>query len=483
MRRGRGWWRKLVLAVVGLTLLAGMGGAALAAEARMLNGAGATFPYPIYSKWMEVFGNETGIRVNYQSIGSGGGIKQITEKTVDFGASDGPMNDEQLKKAPGEILHIPTVMGAVVPTYNLPGVSAELKFTGDVLADIFLGKIKKWNDPRLTALNPGVNLPNKDIIVAHRSDGSGTTYIWVDYLSKVSGEWKEKVGRGTAVKWPTGLGGKGNEGVTALVKQNPYSLGYVELIYAEQNKLLHGSVKNRAGKFVKASLATVTEAAAAARRSGEIPEDLRMSITDAPDGYPISGFTWLLVYKNQDDEARGKALVRYLWWAIHDGQKLAPSLKYAALPAEIREMAEDKVRLVSYKGKSLLAVPATGGSRVRLRVGSTAAEVGGGGKALEAAPFIRNNRTMVPVRLITEGLGGQVNWDAATRKVTIRLGGSTIVLTIDKSTATKNSRSVTLDAPAEIRNGRTFVPVRFVSEALGFKVDWNAADQAVTITR
>jgi phosphate transport system substrate-binding protein len=315
---------------------AGDGAAVGAAKVGQINGAGATFPYPIYSKWFDEYHKlRPDVSINYQSIGSGGGIRQITNETVAFGATDGPMTDEQLKAAPGPILHFPTVLGADVPIYNIPGVDAELKFSGPALADIFLGKITKWNDPALAKLNPGVQLPATDITVAHRSDGSGTTYIWVDYLSKVSPEWKSKVGVSTSVNWPTGVGGKGNEGVAGLVKQSPGSIGYVELIYALQNKIDFGSVQNAEGEFVKASEAAVTAAAAGA--AANMPADFRVSITNAPGkgSYPISSFTWLLLYENPKDKAQAKVMVDFLKWALSDGQKLAPDLGYAPLPAEV----------------------------------------------------------------------------------------------------------------------------------------------------
>jgi phosphate transport system substrate-binding protein len=326
------------------------------ADAQMLmNGAGATFPYPIYSKWFEEYIKvDPEVRFNYQSIGSGGGIRQISERTVDFGASDGPMTDDQLKKAPAELFHIPTVMGADVATYNLPG-NPKLQFTGEVLADIFLGKITKWNDARIKALNPSASLPDKPILVVHRSDGSGTTYIWVDYLSKVSSEWEKKVGRGTSVNWPVGLGGKGNEGVAGQVKNTPGSLGYVELAYAITNKLPAAAVKNQAGKFVEASIETTTAAAAGAANS--MPADFRVSLTNPPgaEAYPIASFTWLLVYKDQPNEAKGKALVKFLWWAIHDGQKYPSALLYAPLPAPVVKQLEAKIKQIAYSGKPLLA--------------------------------------------------------------------------------------------------------------------------------
>ncbi len=305
-----------------------------------INGAGATFPYPMYSKWFDEYHKKNAnLQINYQSIGSGGGIKQVTEGTVDFGATDGPMNDDQLKayqeKHGSGILHFPTVLGAVVPTYNISGVDAALNFTPEALAGIFLGKITKWNDPVIAGANKAVKLPAEDIVVVHRADGSGTTYCWTDYLSKVSDEWKTKVGKGTSVNWPVGLGGKGNEGVTGTVKNTPNSIGYVELIYAESNKIPYGNVKNAAGAFVKASLAAVSAAAAGAAK--EMPEDFRVSITNAPGkaSYPISTFTWLLIPEKFSDAAKRDAVKGFLKWALSDGQNFAESLLYAKLPKEV----------------------------------------------------------------------------------------------------------------------------------------------------
>jgi phosphate transport system substrate-binding protein len=306
------------------------------AQTAQINGAGATFPYPIYSKWFAEYNKlHPNVQINYQSIGSGGGIRQVTNQTVFFGATDGPMTSEQLLAAPGKILHFPTVLGADVPVYNIPGVSAELKFTGQVLADIFLGKITKWNDPAIVKVNQGVNLPSTDITVVHRSDGSGTTYIWVDYLAKVSSEWKSKVGVSTSVNWPIGLGGKGNEGVAGLVTQTPGSIGYVELIYALQNNIKYGSVQNMAGDFVRASVESVTAAAASA--AGKMPADFRVSITNPPGKgvYPVSSFTWLLLYENPKDKAQARIMVDFMKWALADGQKFAASLGYAPLPDEV----------------------------------------------------------------------------------------------------------------------------------------------------
>src|ERR1700680_3112412 len=285
------------------------------AWAQNINAAGATFPYPIYSKWFDEYHKlHPNIQINYQSIGSGGGIRQLLDKTVDFGASDGPMTDEQLQQAGFKILHFPTVLGADVPSYNIPGVTAELKFTPEALAGIFLGKVTKWNDPAIAGPNPGIKLPAEDIVVVHRSDGSGTTYIWTDYLSKVSDAWRTKVGKDTSVNWPVGLGGKGNEGVAGLIKQTPYSIGYVELIYAVQNSISYGLVKNASGDFVKASLAGVSAAAAGAATS--MPDDFRVSITNAPGkpAYPISSFTWLLIPAQSKDPAKGKILADFLTW-------------------------------------------------------------------------------------------------------------------------------------------------------------------------
>jgi phosphate transport system substrate-binding protein len=314
----------------------------------LINGAGATFPNPIYSKWFDEYHKNNGnIQINYLSVGSGAGIKQVTDGTVDFGASDGPMTDEQLKafqeKHGFGILHLPTVLGAVVPTYNIPGVTGALNFTPDALAGIFLGKITKWNDPAIAGTNKGVNLPAADIVVVHRSDGSGTTYVWTDYLSKVSEEWKSKVGKGTSPNWPVGLGGKGNEGVTGQIKNAPNSIGYVELIYAVSNNIPYGSVKNSSGNFVKADLASVSEAAAVAAKT--MPDDFRVSITD-PAGkkaYPIASFTWLLIPEKFSDAAKRDAIKGFLNWMLADGQNYAEKLSYARLPNEV--IAKEKIAL------------------------------------------------------------------------------------------------------------------------------------------
>ncbi len=311
-----------------------------------LNGAGATFPYPMYSKWFSEYHKlHPDIQINYQSIGSGGGIRQVINGTVDFGASDGPMTDDMLKEAKFKILHMPTVLGADVPAYNVPGVSGDLKFTPEALAGIFLGKISKWNDKALTSANPGVNLPDKDIIVVHRSDGSGTTYIWTDYLSKVSSQWESQVGKGTSVKWPVGLGGKGNEGVAGSIRQLQGAIGYVELIYAVQNNITYGSVRNAAGNFVKASLESVTAAAASAPK---MPADFRVSITNAPgkDAYPISSFTWLLIPEQSKDPAKGKILADFLNWMVTDGQKMTAALSYAPLPEGVVQKEKEAIKQV-----------------------------------------------------------------------------------------------------------------------------------------
>jgi phosphate transport system substrate-binding protein len=315
-----------------------------------LNGAGATFPYPMYSKWFSEYHNaHPGIQINYQSIGSGGGIKQVQAGTVDFGATDGPMSDEQLSATPFKVLHIPTVLGAVVLTYNLPEVSQELKFTPEAIAGIFLGNVKKWNDPAIAKANPGVKLPDTDIVVVHRSDGSGTSYVFTDYLSKVSPEWKTKVGKNTSVNWPVGLGGKGNEGVAGTVKQTPGSIGYVELIYAVQNKMAYGSVQNADKQFVKASLESTTAAAASVK---EMPDDFRVSITNAPGktSYPIASFTWLLVPVEWADATKEKTFVDFLTWMLDKGQTMTKDLNYAPLPAPVVKKIKAAIKQVKVKG-------------------------------------------------------------------------------------------------------------------------------------
>jgi phosphate transport system substrate-binding protein len=311
-----------------------------------LNGAGATFPNPMYQKWFSEYHKaHPEIQFNYQSIGSGGGIRQVLAQTVDFGASDGPMTDQQLSEAKTKILHIPTVLGAVVPAYNIPGVNTELKFTPEALAGIFLGKITSWNDPAIAKANPGVNLPNQTIIVVHRSDGSGTTYIFTDYLSKVSSDWADGPGKGTSVKWPVGLGGKGNEGVAGMIRQMQGGIGYIELIYAVQNKIDYGLMRNAAGTFVKASLESVTAAAASAK---SMPADFRVSITNPPgkDAYPISSFTWLLIPEKSKDAAKGKILANFLTWMVDDGQKMTADLTYAPLPENVAEKVRGAIKLV-----------------------------------------------------------------------------------------------------------------------------------------
>jgi phosphate transport system substrate-binding protein len=311
-----------------------------------LNGAGATFPYPMYSKWFSEYHKlHPDVEINYQSIGSGGGIRQVLAGTVDFGASDGPMTDEQLSQAKTKILHIPTVLGAVVPAYNIPGITGEVKFTPEVLAGIFLGKITSWNDPAIAKPNPGVNFPNQPIVVVHRSDGSGTTYIFTDYLSKVSSDWAGGPSKGTSVKWPVGLGGKGNEGVAGMVRQMQGAIGYIELIYAVQNKIPYGVVENASKTFVKASLESVTAAAASAPK---MPADFRVSITNAPgkDAYPISSFTWLLIPGQAKDAAKGKIISDFLIWMLDDGQKMTADLTYAPLPGAVVEKVKAAAKQV-----------------------------------------------------------------------------------------------------------------------------------------
>jgi phosphate transport system substrate-binding protein len=321
-------------------------------EASELVGAGATFPAPIYTKWVSEYNKLTGIQINYQPVGSGGGIKSLTDKTVDYGATDGPMTEAQLAAAAGPVLHIPMVMGAVVPTYNIPGVTASLKFTPDVLAGIYLEQIKRWNDPKITSLNPGVTLPDAAITTVHRSDGSGTTYVWTDYLAKVSAEWKTRVGFANSVSWPGGVGASGNAGVAGAVKNQPGAIGYVELIYAIQNKLSYGSVQNAKGKFVEATLDSVTQAADGVT----LPADLRVSITnsDNPDAYPVSTFTWTLVYAEVPNKAKAVAIARYFWWSTHEGQAFAKDLGYAPLPASVVTKSEEKIRAITSGGTAVL---------------------------------------------------------------------------------------------------------------------------------
>ncbi len=335
-----------ILAGLALTVACGGGGGGpvrppdeAAAAGNKINGAGATFPNPIYSKWFSDYNKlHPNIEINYQSIGSGGGIRQLLERTVFFGASDQPMTDEMLAKAPGPVLHFPTVLGAVVPVYNIEGVDSQIKFTGPILADIFLGKITKWNDPALAKINAGVKLPSTAITVVHRSDGSGTTYVWADYLSKISAEWKKKVGANSSLKWPVGVGGKGNEGVSGLVSQTPASIGYVELVYALQNKISYGAVQNQAGEFIVPEVKSVTAAAAGAMAT--MPKDFRVSITNSPGqgAYPISSFTWILLFESPDDKAKAAAMNDFMKWALGDGQKMATQLGYAPLPEAIVPM-------------------------------------------------------------------------------------------------------------------------------------------------
>lgn len=342
--------KRSILAALAVLGVAGAG-AASAAGALLINGAGATFPFPLYSKWFADYHKANpALQFNYQSIGSGGGIQQITKGTVDFGASDAPMTEEELAKLPG-VVHIPTVMGAVVVTYNAP-VSG-LKLTPETLAGVFLGKITKWNDPALAGVNPGLKLPDAAIAVVHRSDGSGTTSIFTDYLAKVSPEWKSAVGAGKSVKWPTGLGAKGNEGVTGIVKQTPGAIGYVELAYANQNKLPMAELRNHDGAFVKPTIESTSAAAAGV----EMPDDFRVSITDAKGktAYPMASFTYLLVPSDFQDAAKGKALVEFLWWAVHDGQKAAAPLDYAPLPAAVVAKVSAKLKTLKVQGKPALA--------------------------------------------------------------------------------------------------------------------------------
>jgi len=354
---GKGLLMKGIKYVLGLITIvvvsAVIGGTGYAKDVE-LTGAGATFPYPLYSKMFDVYNKEYGVKVNYQAIGSGGGIRQLINKTVDFGGSDAMMSDKDLAEASAPVLHIPTCAGAVVLTYNLAG-NPKLRFTPDIIADLFLGKITKWSDPRISAINPGVKLPNMNITVAHRSDGSGTTFIFSDYLSKVSAEWKDKVGTGPSLNWPTGLGGKGNPGVAGLVQQTPGSVGYVELIYALQNKMPYGMVKNKKGTFVTATIASTSLAA-----ETNLPEDMKVSLTDtdAPQGYPISGFTWILIYKelNYGEKSKEKAdeVVKLLWWMTHEGQKYAEPLEYAPLSKKAVINAEKLVKSVTYNGKPVM---------------------------------------------------------------------------------------------------------------------------------
>lgn len=323
-------------------MVLGLAVSSVHAEALLINGAGATFPYPIYSKWFDEYHKLHGdVQINYQSIGSGGGIRQISSRTVDFGASDGPMTDAQIENAKGALLHLPTVLGAVVPIYNVEGVTEKLNFSQKAIAGIFLGTITTWNDPEIAKANPNINLPGSSIVVVHRSDGSGTSYCWTDFLTKINSSWASRVGKGTSVNWPVGLGGKGNEGVSGLVKQTPNSIGYVELIYATQNKIAYGTLQNKAGKFVEANAGAVKAAAASAK----MPFDFRVSITNAAgeSSYPAATYTWLLVYKNQSDKMKGQAIVGFLNWMLKEGQGMAEGLGYVPLPDNVKSMVEQAV--------------------------------------------------------------------------------------------------------------------------------------------
>ncbi len=345
---------KRLLILMSVMMLLALGISPAGAKKVQLLGAGATFPYPLYSKWFSVYHQKTGVKINYQAIGSGGGIRQIINRTVDFGASDAPMSDQELAKAPGKILHIPTALGAVAVVFNVPGVT-ELKLSPQVLVDIFLGRIKKWNDPAIKALNPQAKLPKLPIMVAHRSDGSGTTYVFTDYLSKVSPEWAKRVGRGKSVNWPVGIGGKGNQGVAGIILQIPGTIGYVEVSYAEQSKMAVAALKNKAGNFIKPTLSAISAAAKI-----EIPDDTRCSLTDteAPEGYPISAMTWLLVYQEQAygnrSYERAKTLVDLLWWCIHEAQQYNEPLLYGRLPENVVKKAEKIIESITYKGTPIL---------------------------------------------------------------------------------------------------------------------------------
>src|SRR6266516_761501 len=339
-----------------LTLAALLGAAVPAAAQVQLNGAGATFPNIIYQDWMLTYNqSHPDVKLNYQSIGSGGGIRQFSDGTVDFGASDAPMSDSAIAAISGNVLHIPTVMGAVVIIYNLQGLAQPVRLTPDVLADIFLGKVTKWNDARLSSINPGVTLPNQDIIVVHRSDGSGTSFVWTDYLSKVSPEWAQKVGKGPSVNWPVGLGGRGNEGVAATVRQTPGAIGYVELGYALINKMPFAVLRNQSGNWITASLASVTAAAAGGMKDMGPNTDFRVSITNSPgaQAYPAASFTWLLVHKTYSDTAKARALVQFIWWAETEGQAKAPQLGYAPLPQELRPWIQARLKTVAAGGRAV----------------------------------------------------------------------------------------------------------------------------------
>jgi len=356
--------KSMIKASIGLAALQLIAGG-VSAQIR-LNGAGATFPNIIYQNWIITYNQKhDNVELNYQSIGSGGGIRQFSDRTVDFGGTDAPMIDSAITAIQGNVLHIPTVLGAVVPTYNLPGVTASIRFTPDVLADIFLGKITSWGDPRIAAENPGVTLPNQDIIVVHRSDGSGTSFIWSDYLSKVSPEWLQKVGRGTALNWPAGLGGRGNEGVSATVRQSPGAIGYVELGYALINKMSFGQVKNRAGNFITPSLESVTAAAASAMSQMGAETDFRVSITDgaAADAYPIASFTWLLLRKTYPDASKARELVKFVSWAVTEGQSQAPRLGYAPLPKAMLPWIQARLKTITANGQAVWTGAGAGSGR------------------------------------------------------------------------------------------------------------------------
>lgn len=332
----------------------------LGAQVR-LNGAGATFPNIIYQTWILTYNQKfDNVEINYQSIGSGGGIRQFSDKTVDFGGTDAPMTDSAIATIEGNVYHLPTVLGAVVPTYNLPGVTQALRFSPEVLADIFLGKITKWNDARIASDNPGVTLPNQDVIVVHRSDGSGTSFVWTDYLSKVSSEWLQKVGRGTSVNWPVGLGGRGNEGVTATVRQTPGAIGYVELGYALINKMAFGTVRNKSGNWITPSIESVTAAASGAMGEMGPNTDFRVSLTDSPgaQAYPIASFTWLLVRKQYPDASKARELVKFIWWSVTEGQAKAPTLGYAPLPKEMLPWVQARLKTISGGGRVVWSGPA-----------------------------------------------------------------------------------------------------------------------------
>jgi phosphate transport system substrate-binding protein len=340
---------KLKKLFVLLALVLAAAGLSFAAEPLLINGAGSTFAYPIYSKWFFEYAKiDPSVNFNYQSIGSVGGIKQFTLKTVDFGATDGPMTEEQMKAAPGEVLHLPMVGGAVAIAYNMPGITERLRFSPAVLSGIWLGKITKWTDKKIAKDNPGVKFPDQDIVVVHRSEGSGTTYIFTDYLSEISKEWKEKVGKSVSVNWPVGLGGKGSEGVAGLIQQTPYSICYVELAYAMTNKIAYGEVKNSAGRYILPTLETTTEAIAA--KAKHMPDDYRVSVVNPsnPKAYPIAGLTWIIVYKHQTDKVRGEKLVQFLTWGITEGQQYAADLLYASLPANVVEMLKKTIKTITY---------------------------------------------------------------------------------------------------------------------------------------